>query len=43
MYGRAYMGIIRSHFVIGEDGRIEDAQYKVSPKTSVERAVKFIG
>lgn len=43
MYGRAYMGIIRSHFVIGVDGRIEDAQYKVSPKTSVERAIHFIG
>jgi peroxiredoxin Q/BCP len=43
MYGRAYMGILRSHFVIDTEGRIEDAQYKVSPKKSVERAVKFVG
>lgn len=42
MYGRAYMGIVRSHFIIGVDGRIEDVQYKVSPKKSVERAVNFI-
>lgn len=38
MYGRKYMGIIRSHFVIDESGTIVDAQYKVSPKNSVERA-----
>jgi peroxiredoxin Q/BCP len=42
MYGRAYMGIIRSHFVIDADGKIADAQFKVSPKDSVTRAVKFI-
>ena len=42
MYGRAYMGIIRSHFVVNEEGKIADVQYKVSPKESVARAVKFI-
>lgn len=40
MYGKTYEGIIRSHFVIGPDGKIEDAQYKISPKNSVEEAVK---
>jgi peroxiredoxin Q/BCP len=39
MYGRAYMGIIRSHFIIGADGKIEDVQFKVSPKNSISRAV----
>ncbi|MCB9421318.1 MAG: thioredoxin-dependent thiol peroxidase [Ardenticatenaceae bacterium] len=42
MYGRAYMGIIRSHFVIGEDGKVADVQFKVSPTDSVARAVKFV-
>lgn len=40
MYGRVYQGIIRSHFVIDADGNIEDIQFKVSPKNSVERALK---
>ena len=39
MYGRSYMGIIRSHFVIAADGKIEDVQFKVSPKNSISRAV----
>lgn len=32
MYGRRYMGIIRSAFLIDEKGRIEQAWYRVSPK-----------
>ncbi|MCC6607798.1 MAG: thioredoxin-dependent thiol peroxidase [Anaerolineae bacterium] len=43
MYGKAYMGIIRSHFVIDEDGRFADTQIKVSPQDSVDQAVKFLG
>jgi len=42
LYGRAYMGIIRSHFIIGPDGRLEDIQVKVSPKKSIERGVKSV-
>jgi peroxiredoxin Q/BCP len=38
-YGKTYMGIIRSHFVIDEQGKIADAQVKVSPADSVERAL----
>jgi peroxiredoxin Q/BCP len=34
-YGKTYMGIIRSSFLIDEDGRIEQAWYKVSPKDTV--------
>lgn len=40
MYGRSYMGIIRSHFVVDAAGLLEDVQYKVSPKKSIERALK---
>ncbi len=39
MYGRAVMGIVRSHFIIDENGRIVDAQMKVTPAQSVERAL----
>ena len=42
MYGRAYDGILRSHFVIDEAGRIVDAQVRVSPKDSVARAVETL-
>ncbi len=42
MYGRKYMGIIRSHFVIDEEGRILQAQYKVSPKKSAPAALKAL-
>ena len=37
-YGRTYMGIIRSSFLIDEMGRIERAWYKVSPKDTVPNA-----
>ncbi|MCY3907328.1 MAG: peroxiredoxin [Anaerolineaceae bacterium] len=39
MYGNKYMGVIRSHWVIGADGVVEDAQVSVSPKNSVKRAL----
>jgi len=39
-YGRVYDGIIRSHFIIGADGRLEDVQYKITPQNSVEYALK---
>ena len=31
MYGKKYMGILRSAFLINEDGRIAQAWYKVKP------------
>jgi len=31
LYGRKYMGILRSAFLIDEDGRIARSWYKVSP------------
>ncbi len=42
LYGRSYLGIIRSHFVIDEEGRIVDARIKVSPKKSVELALQTL-
>ncbi len=42
MYGRKYMGVIRSHWVIDADGRIEEAQLKVSPAKSVELASAYL-
>ncbi len=31
-YGKTYMGIVRSAFLIGEDGTVRHAWYKISPK-----------
>jgi len=42
MYGKTYMGILRSHFVVDEKGKIADAQVKVSPQDSVEKALEKI-
>jgi peroxiredoxin Q/BCP len=42
MYGKSYMGIIRSHFVINPQGIIEDVQFKVSPQNSISRALNSI-
>jgi thioredoxin-dependent peroxiredoxin len=43
MYGRKYMGIVRSSFLIDEKGRIEGAWYKVSPQDTVPNAQELIG
>jgi peroxiredoxin Q/BCP len=37
------LGMIRSHFVIDEKGMLEDAQVRVSPADSVDRAIKSVG
>ncbi len=42
MYGKKYMGVIRSHWVIDAEGRIEDAQVKVSPARSIELASRYL-
>lgn len=42
MYGKKYMGVIRSHWIIGEDGIVLDEQLKISPKKSIEKALKFL-
>jgi peroxiredoxin Q/BCP len=40
LYGRAYMGVVRSAFVVDESGRIAAAWYKISPKNTVPEALK---
>jgi peroxiredoxin Q/BCP len=42
MYGRKFMGVIRSHWVIDENGIILDEQVKISPKDSIKKAVKTL-
>jgi peroxiredoxin Q/BCP len=37
MYGKKYMGIIRSAFVVDEQGKIAAAFYKVTPKDTVPK------
>jgi thioredoxin-dependent peroxiredoxin len=39
MYGKKYYGVVRSHFLVDEEGRLADIQMKVSPAESVERAL----
>lgn len=42
MYGRKYMGVTRSHFVIDEDGTIIAAEGKISPKDSPIKALAVL-
>lgn len=42
MYGRKYMGIVRSSFLIDEKGKVIEAFYKVSPKDTVPKARKAL-
>ena len=41
-YGRKYMGIIRSAFVIDEAGKIAAAFYKISPKDTVPKVTAVL-
>ena len=42
MYGNRYMGIQRSAFLVGADGRLEQVWYKVSPKDTAAKLVKAV-
>ena len=42
MYGKTYMGIIRSSFLVDEGGRIEQAWFKVAPADTVPNARKAL-
>lgn len=42
MFGNTFLGVIRSHWVIDEEGNLLDIQLKVSPKDSVAKAVKAL-
>jgi peroxiredoxin Q/BCP len=42
MYGRKYMGILRSAFLIDEKGVIAEAWYKISPKDTSANLLKAL-
>ena len=42
MYGKKYMGVVRSHWVIDENGILIDEQLKISPTDSVSKAVSRV-
>ena len=41
-YGKTYVGIIRSSFLVDEDGKIERAWYKVKPEKTVPNATEAL-
>ena len=43
MYGKTVVGVIRSTFVVGADGRIELAQYNVKAKGHVAKLARDLG
>lgn len=43
MYGKVYMGIVRSSFLIDEKGRVSAVWYKISPKNTVPELMKALG
>ena len=43
MYGKSYMGIVRSAILVDENGRVEAAWYAISPKDTVPELLKYLG
>jgi len=43
MYGRSFMGIVRSSFLVDEAGKIMGAWYKIKPENTVPEAKKVLG
>lgn len=41
-YGRKYMGIVRSAFLIDEKGKVAEAWYKISPKDTPKKLLKAL-
>jgi peroxiredoxin Q/BCP len=42
MYGKTFLGIVRSSFLIDEKGRIAAARYRISPKNTVPELMKVL-
>jgi peroxiredoxin Q/BCP len=42
MYGKTHMGIVRSAFLLGVDGRVAAAWYKISPKNTVPELMQAL-
>jgi len=41
-YGKKYMGIVRSAFLVGADGSIEQAWYKISPADTPKKLLEAL-
>lgn len=42
MYGKTYLGIVRSAFLIDEAGSVAATGYKISPKNTVPTLMKWL-
>jgi len=42
MYGKTYMGIVRSAFMVDENGEIAATAYKISPKNTVPTLMQWL-
>ena len=42
-YGKTYMGILRSAFLVDEKGTIAEAWYKISPKDTPTKLLEALG
>jgi peroxiredoxin Q/BCP len=42
MYGRTYQGVIRSAFLVDEQGMVAEAWYKISPKDTPKKLLKAL-
>ncbi|CAN5745174.1 thioredoxin-dependent thiol peroxidase [soil metagenome] len=42
MYGRTYQGVIRSAFLVDEQGTVAEAWYKISPKDTPKKLLKAL-
>jgi peroxiredoxin Q/BCP len=43
LYGRKFMGIVRSAFLVDEKGRLAEAWYKISPKDTPAKLLAALG
>ena len=42
LYGRSFMGVVRSAFLVDETGRVAAVWYKISPKNTVPAVLKAL-
>ncbi len=43
LYGKVSMGVVRSAFLVGPGGTLEQVWYKISPKDTVPKLLEAIG
>lgn len=42
LYGKTSMGILRSSFLVGEDGKVIEAWYRVKPEDTIPKALEAL-